>query len=58
MSMFKKSKNPTHTRIVRRSEPSVDAAPVRSAVVSVLHQPRWEINRSEFQGFKSPPGRF
>lgn len=59
MTIFKRRKNPTQTRIVRRSEPSVDASPVRVAAVStVLSNQRWEVNRGEFRGFDSPPGRF
>jgi hypothetical protein len=61
MTLFRRRKNPTSTRIVHREEPqkaSPQSEETRSAVTSVLSTQRWEPNQGEFRGFDSPPGRF
>ncbi len=60
MTILKRRKNRTQTRIVRRTEETMPSqfAPVRTAVTQVLDNQRWEPNQGEFKGFGSPPGKF
>jgi hypothetical protein len=58
MKMFRKNRRKPETKIVRRVDRTVDAAPLKLAVAKVLTTQRWDPRQEEFQGFESPPGRF
>ncbi|MEO8457131.1 MAG: hypothetical protein ABI559_04900 [Chloroflexota bacterium] len=59
MTLFKKHRKTSETRIVNRGIAKVQDTTPRQAIIStVLHQQRWDMRRDEFRGFDSPPGRF